>query len=92
VVVAAGLVVRLPLAGWGLVVVAIALVVVAELLNAAIEATVDLISPAEHPLAKRAKDIAAAAVLVAAVGAVGVGVVLALWTIAGAAGRPGGMV
>ncbi|UCH27983.1 MAG: diacylglycerol kinase family protein [Trueperaceae bacterium] len=36
-----------------------------ELINTAIEATVDLASPELHQLAKRAKDFAAAAVLVA---------------------------
>lgn len=37
-------------------------VVIAELLNTAIEAVVDLASPERHPLAKRAKDVASAAV------------------------------
>jgi diacylglycerol kinase (ATP) len=41
----------------------ITLVLVAEMFNSAIEATVDLISPNYHPLAKYAKDIAAGAVL-----------------------------
>ncbi len=53
--------------------------IAAELLNAAVEAVVDLVSPAEHLLAKRAKDVAAAGVLVAALGAVGVGIALAAW-------------
>ena len=59
--------------------VAIALVVVAELLNSAIESVVDLVSPDDHPLAKRAKDVAAAAVLVAAAGAVAAGVSVLVW-------------
>lgn len=42
----------------------IALVLAAELLNTAIEACVDLCSPHFHHLAKKAKDTAAAAVLV----------------------------
>lgn len=54
----------------------IALVLTAEALNTAIEAAVDLASPEWHPLAQRAKDAAAAGVLLAAVGAVGVGVAL----------------
>jgi diacylglycerol kinase (ATP) len=41
---------------------------VVEMLNAAIEATVDRISLERHPLAKRAKDIGSAAVMVALVG------------------------
>lgn len=48
---------------------AIVLVIAAELLNTAIEATVDMISDAYHPLAKRAKDVAAGGVLVASIGA-----------------------
>lgn len=48
---------------------AIVLVITAELLNTAIEATVDMISDAYHPLAKRAKDVAAGGVLVASFGA-----------------------
>jgi diacylglycerol kinase len=72
-VLAAGALLRLGPLQWGLLVFAIALVVVAELLNSAIEAVVDLVSPEEHPLAGRAKDVAAAAVVVAVVAAVGIG-------------------
>lgn len=45
-----------------------------ELLNTAIEAIVDLVSPQNSELARIAKDTAAAAVLVAAITAIGVGV------------------
>jgi diacylglycerol kinase (ATP) len=45
----------------------------AELLNTAVEAVVDLISPEYHPLAKIAKDTAAGAVLVASMGAAIIG-------------------
>jgi len=48
---------------------AIILVLVTEMLNTAIEVTVDMISETYHPLAKIAKDIAAGVVLIAAVGA-----------------------
>lgn len=61
--------------------VAIALVLAAELLNAAVEAVVDLVSPADHPLAKRAKDLAAASVLVAAGGAAAAGVAMVVWAL-----------
>ena len=44
------------------------LVLVAELLNSAIEATVDRISFDDHALAKQAKDIGSAAVFVSLVG------------------------
>lgn len=47
------------------IVLAIALVLSLELVNTAIEATVDLATATAHPLAKRAKDAAAGAVLLA---------------------------
>lgn len=55
---------------------AVTLVLITELINTAIEKTVDLTSPDPHPLAKVAKDVAAAAVLVAAVFAAAVGVII----------------
>ncbi|HNE25850.1 MAG TPA: diacylglycerol kinase [Pseudomonadales bacterium] len=39
-------------------------VLITELLNSAVEAVVDLASPAQHPLAGRAKDMGSAAVFV----------------------------
>jgi diacylglycerol kinase (ATP) len=50
-------------------VILITIVLSLELINTAIEAIVDLLTVAHHPLAKTAKDAAAGAVLVAAVGA-----------------------
>ena len=43
------------------------LVLVVELLNSAVEATVDRISLEKHPLAKRAKDLGSAAVMLSLV-------------------------
>lgn len=51
----------------------ISLVLVAEMFNSAIEATVDLVQPNYHPLAKFAKDIAAGAVLITTIIALAVG-------------------
>ena len=48
----------------------ILLVLIVELLNSAIEATVDRVSLDEHPLAKRAKDMGSAAVMLALINAV----------------------
>jgi undecaprenol kinase len=76
VVVIAGTVLRLRPLAWGLLVFAIGLVLVTELLNSAIEAVVDLVSPHDDPLAKRAKDVGAAAVLVAALSAATIGVLI----------------
>lgn len=56
----------------------VSLVLVAEMFNSAIEATVDLVSPNYHPLAKFAKDIAAGAVLVTTVTALIIGALLIL--------------
>ncbi len=44
-----------------------ALVLSLELMNTALEAIVDLVSPTYHPLAKIAKDVAAGAVLISSV-------------------------
>lgn len=51
----------------------IALVISAELFNTALEATVDLCTQAIHPLARKAKNVAAGAVLVCAIGAAAAG-------------------
>src|SRR5256884_1372382 len=51
----------------------IAFVLVAEMINSAIEQAIDVATTSFDPLAKLAKDIAAGAVLIAAVTAVGVG-------------------
>jgi diacylglycerol kinase (ATP) len=56
----------LPLRDWAVLLLAIAIVWIAEFLNTALEAVVDLASPERHPLAKVGKDVGAAAVLVAA--------------------------
>ncbi len=59
---------------WALMLLACALVLVTELLNTAIEELADHLHPARHPAIGRAKDMAAGAVLVASLFAVGVGV------------------
>jgi diacylglycerol kinase (ATP) len=55
------------------IVITIVIVLALELMNTAIEAVVDLLTVAHHPLAKTAKDAAAGAVLIATIGAVIVG-------------------
>jgi undecaprenol kinase/diacylglycerol kinase (ATP) len=57
-------------------VLAVGLVWLAECFNTALETIVDLASPDIHPLAKISKDVAAAGVLVAALIAVGLGLLL----------------
>lgn len=57
------------LIGKGLMIGSVLLVIIVELLNSAIEATVDRCSLDSHVLAKRAKDIGSAAVLVSLINA-----------------------
>ncbi len=64
---------RLDRAYVALVVLCIALVIALELVNTAIEAVVDLMTVAHHPLAKIAKDAAAGAVLVVSMASIIVG-------------------
>jgi diacylglycerol kinase (ATP) len=67
---------------WAAVMLSSAGVLAAELFNTALEALVDHLHPAQHPRIRIAKDCAAAAVLIASLGAAAVGVALAahlLW-------------
>lgn len=59
-----------PFIGKAVMIGSVLLVVIVELLNSAIEATVDRISLDSHDLAKRAKDIGSAAVLVSLINVV----------------------
>ena len=67
---------ELPPRDWAVLILTIALVFSAEFVNTAIEAVVDLSSPMHHPLAKVGKDVGAAAVLIAALAAVLVGLLI----------------
>ncbi|NLC76776.1 MAG: diacylglycerol kinase family protein [Clostridia bacterium] len=72
-----GFVFQLRLWEWAVISLTVFLVLVAELINTAIEKAVDLaVDGRLHPLAKTAKDVAAAAVLLAAVNAVIVGLII----------------
>lgn len=61
---------------WVAITFCITLVLACEALNSAIERAVDHTSIADHPLAKQAKDFAAAAVLIAATGSAVVGAIV----------------
>ncbi|SRR5690554_3036163 len=67
---------RLGREDWIVLVLTMMIVWMAEFMNTAIEVVVDMTMPRPHPLAKIAKDVAAAAVLVGALGAVIVGVLV----------------
>jgi diacylglycerol kinase (ATP) len=76
VVVGAGLWVGLPARDWAVIALAVGLVFTAEAFNTALEAVVDLASPEQQELARVAKDVGAAAVTLAALAAVVVGVLV----------------
>ena len=78
VAIAAGLLFQISTGEWIAVVFCIGLVLGGECANTALEAVVDLASPARHPLAKRAKDAAAGAVLLFSIAAAIVGAVIFL--------------
>ena len=58
---------------WAILAISCALVLAFEAMNTALESAVDLVSPQFHPLAKRAKDCAAGAVLTASISSLVVG-------------------
>jgi diacylglycerol kinase len=67
---------HLPLRDGAVLLLTIALVWTAEFINTALEAVVDLASPQHHPLAKVGKDVGAAAVLIAALTSILVGLLI----------------
>jgi diacylglycerol kinase (ATP) len=77
-VVAALLILRPEALWWALVLLASSGVIAAELINTAVEHLADHLHPALHPQIRIVKDCAAAAVLVAVLGALAVGAALAL--------------
>ena len=77
-VVAAGLIVGLSGEAWTALILAIVIVWVAEALNTAFELLCDVASPDFHPIVKAAKDVAAGAVLLSAMGAAIVGTIVFL--------------
>lgn len=78
VVVTAGAFLGLTWPDWCWIVLAIMAVWTAEALNTAFEFLTDVASPNFHPIAEKAKDVAAGAVLVSAVGAAIIGI-LVFW-------------
>lgn len=74
--VVAGVVLKIDALSWVLVLLCIGLVLFAELVNTSIEAIVDLATQDLHPLAKHAKDIAAASVFTLSITAAVVGIIV----------------
>jgi len=75
-VIAVGVAVRLSVSEWCWIVLAITSVWTAEALNTAFEFLTDVASPDFHPIAEKAKDVAAGAVLLAACGAAVIGIMV----------------
>jgi diacylglycerol kinase (ATP) len=75
-VVLLGVWLRLDHVEWAIIALTVGLVWMAEFVNTALEAVVDLASPDIHPLAKVGKDVGAAAVLIAAITSVIVGLLI----------------
>ena len=74
VVVCAGIAFGVSSAEWRWLILAITSVWTAEAFNTALEFLTDLASPSFHPIAGKAKDVAAGAVLISAIGAACIGV------------------
>ena len=68
--------VRVTAVEWAVLALTTTIVLALEALNTALELAVTLASPERHPLAKAAKDVSAAMVLIAAIGSVLVGVAI----------------
>lgn len=77
-VIIAGFILKLSPMEWIICIILFGFVIALELINTAIELTVDLAMPEIHPKAKAAKDIAAAAVLVSATCSIIIGVIIFL--------------
>ena len=75
---ALGLALEIERGEWLALIIIMALVLAAEGVNTAVEATVDLASPGYHPLARVAKDVAAGTVLLTAFAALAVGALIFL--------------
>ncbi len=73
-----GAALRPQLVWWSALVLAIALVLVAEIINSSIEGLADYLHPSQHPSIKVAKDMAAGAVLLATLAAAIIGALLVL--------------
>jgi diacylglycerol kinase (ATP) len=86
-------VLRLPADEWKWLILAMAMVWTAEAVNTAIELLSDIVCPAYHTGIKKTKDVAAAAVFLAVIGAIAIGVLVLvppLWNLVfgGSGSRP----
>ena len=72
----AGFLLRISATEWCVVALCCGAVLMAEAMNSAVEAIADLVSQEYHPLIKKAKDVAAAGVLMMAIAAAAAGLII----------------
>ncbi|MCE5209451.1 MAG: diacylglycerol kinase family protein [Chloroflexi bacterium] len=75
-VITVGLLLKLSNIQWTALILCFGLVWLAEFINTAVEVVVDLVSPEFHPLARKCKDVAAGAVLIAAICSIIIGLLI----------------
>ena len=75
-VIGSGFLLGISLTEWMLCLICFGMVIGMEMMNSALETVVNLVSPDQHPLAAKAKDVAAGAVLVCAIIAAIVGILI----------------
>ncbi len=75
-VVAAGFLLRIDAVAWCIILICIGVVIAFEAINTALEHLADAVNPETHPLVGKAKDVAAAAVLIASIVAGIVGIII----------------
>ena len=77
-VIISGFIFKISITEWIICIVLFGLVITVELINTAIETTVDIVMPEKNEKAKLAKDIAAGAVLVSAIASAIIGIIIFL--------------
>ncbi len=75
-VISLGIITKLSRPEWGLVILAIGLVFMAEFMNSAIEKLIDIVVSEKNDVAGKVKDIAAGGVLIASISAAGIGLLV----------------
>jgi diacylglycerol kinase len=73
-----GILLKISLTEWMMVILVIGLVITLEIVNSAIESLADYVSPGKHDLIKKVKDLSAGGVLVSAISAVIIGLIIFL--------------
>lgn len=76
--IAFGFILKISTTEWCIIALCCGGVLMAEAMNSAVEAIADLVSPDFHPLIKKAKDVAAAGVLMMAIAAAAAGIIIFL--------------